>query len=330
MRESKCTEVALASGYLTLTGVKHLQPALKQALGRGGVSVKVLTGIKDNFTEGEALAYLLRLRSQYPDRLSIRLSRNTRFHAKCYLFGIGDVSKVVIGSANLTSAGMSTDGELSVQLEGKWQNPSLLRFWGWFQRQFRSATELDERLLEAYRNSWVDTRPNRPPNNDARKRLLHLLRPVRPQSGPGKQRQWWLTDISGTLSDPSMKVLLATPWYRKKEPELICFPEQPSAFDRVDKGDCLVVLDYTRGKRRGWMRLATVTEVHDSPQTEDGRYFLVLKYPRHRKKRLSRAYTDSWIARDLFKRKRFLHNLQLKELKEKQIAILAKDLDVRP
>lgn len=329
LNDPACTEFAIASAYVTLSGLRALQPDLTRAFTRGNMHVRFLTGIKDCFTEVESLEYLLRLANRFPERLTVRLSRNPRFHAKCFLFKVDSLSKVIVGSANLTSGGMTVDGELSIQIETDRENPSASRLWRWFEREFRNATTLDEKLLGAYREAWFDCRPKKPISTGARKRLLELLRPTKPANLSGNvatNRQWWLTTIEGSLSTRSMAMLADTRWYQRNEPELICYPEKPSAFDRVAKGDKLVVLDTTRGKRRSWMRLATVQNVHDYPRTPDGSFFLVLKYNRRGKKKLSRDFVRGLIEQGVFETSKIFDKLRLKQLNDHKVAKLSQVL----
>jgi HKD family nuclease len=176
MRDRGCQEVALASAYVTNGGLRRLYQSLRTLVQQRGRKCRILTGVKDCFTDPEALAGLARLSKNSSGRLTVKVSRNSRFHAKLYLIQLGKRSVALTGSANITADGMGLDGEFSVEIEGPSTDSIWRRFWRWFEEEFSNAHEVDERFLEVY--SGVHKRVSAERAHGIDDRLPALLRAV--------------------------------------------------------------------------------------------------------------------------------------------------------
>lgn len=338
MTSAACKHAALASAYVTSAGVKAIIPSLKKAVLKRGISVRLLTGIKDYFSDPAALASLLNLAQRSKGRLAVKLSRNPRFHAKLYLFDLETKTVCITGSANLTSGGMRVDGELSAQIESPKPNPSMGRFWQWFEDEYDRARTLDATLLTAYQKAWKKLRA-KPPNrqDDVHQELLRILKVIVPEKGGGGDdpkegkgtTRWWQTMIEGTLSTTAMNVLKDNAdWYKGSEPELVCFPSQPSAFYKVKEGDYAIVFDFSAGAKNGWLRSAKILGRYDFPATDDGTYFLAIKYRRGRKK-LTKGFVSFLLESGFVKKKRAIRKLCLRKLPFKALRIIADDIKLK-
>jgi HKD family nuclease len=93
-----CNQIDIAVAFVTAAGLDSLEFLLKQAASKG--SVRVITGLYQGFTEPKALWTLLRAQEETGGRLSVRVSRDDRFHWKAYMLVKRDSAKVVIGSSN--------------------------------------------------------------------------------------------------------------------------------------------------------------------------------------------------------------------------------------
>lgn len=338
---ASCRRIAIASAYVTSAGLRSVIGPIKRAVLQRGISVRILISVKDCFTEPGAVTSLMRLSSQCPDRMRVRLSRNPRFHAKVYLFDLQSKAVCIAGSANVTAGGMRTDGELSVQIETSMTDRSTKRIWRWFDDQWEGARDVREDLLSSYRLAYEKGHVEPAAGNDHFKRLLRLLQVESPVKGPvvneagraeheAKRPIWWQATIQGTLSDASMKVLRThAHWFRQSEPELICFPSLPPAFHKVHKRDRAVVFDFSSGETRGWVYEATIIDSHDYPATDDGRYFLVLKPKKRPRKKLSKKYRASLVERGFVRLQRSLRKTRLRPLGKRQLRIVAEDLKIR-
>jgi HKD family nuclease len=335
MDDPACQQAALASAYVTKAGLRRLLASVKRLVQGRGRTIRILTGLKDYFTDPEALAILWHLARKSKGRLVVRVSRNLRFHAKLYLVDLGKWSVTIVGSANLTSEGLATDGELSALIKTMASDKISKRFWAWFDKEFTSARDLDERLIETYRRARKSNRPVQTRIKD--KRLLAMLRGIMPNH-EGSQRAgnagakdqsspaYWRGTIDASMSDKGMAQLReAATWFTGSEPDFICYANSPSALKNVRTGDYLFVFDSSKGKRNGWVKVARVIETHDYPPTNDGRCFLVLRYCKKGKKRLTTEYLHSLVARGFFENKASAFDFTLRRLGQEKLEVLKQD-----
>jgi HKD family nuclease len=103
-----------AVAFISLAGLKRILPKLRQMARRGGV--RIITGLYQDVTEPAALRKLLSVSNETGGRLSIRISRNHRFHMKLYLLMLTKRMTALIGSSNLSNDGLLSDGELVMSL----------------------------------------------------------------------------------------------------------------------------------------------------------------------------------------------------------------------
>lgn len=339
----------MASAYLSHKGWKVLYPALEKAILARGRKIRLLVSTKDSFTDPEALEAAQRLsktsgkhktkdKHKANDKLfQVRLSRNPRFHAKAYLFEFPQRTTLIIGSANLTSQGLRTDGELSLRVDVPAKNPSVTELRRWFEKEFGNGRVVDSKLLEAYRRARPKNAGKAPPTSAARRRFLKALRAVNPKTvggdpPPKGEKAVWQASIHGEIGDQTKDILdRDADWYRGSDPEFICYASRPKAFEDVKENDKVLVFDFTDGKRNGWARPATVVETNDYPDTDDGRYFLVLRYSKKGRKRLSTNYKGSLVDRGFAKSRTALVAIldaSLRRMGKSQLRITTDDFGV--
>jgi len=110
----------LCSGWIKLPGLEDLLPSIDAALARGATVI-----VYSNLTETkEGVAPALASRTGLTHRMVGRGSR--ALHTKIYYFETDDAYTAVIGSANITKGGLSTNEELSVVLRGIQGDPVFL------------------------------------------------------------------------------------------------------------------------------------------------------------------------------------------------------------
>ncbi len=332
LTDARLCSASFATAYLTGSGWKFLRPALETAVLQRGRRVRLLVGIKDCFTDPEALAAACRLSKVSENRFQIRISRNPRFHAKLYLFEHKKKATVITGSANLTSDGLFKDGEFSLRVDGPVTHSSVRDLQRWFDSQFDDGRDVENGILTLYRAVWSRTQLARTSSNSVNKDLMKALRPIPPAGNfpgeaqsPRPERATWRASIEDVLSDQAEEQLqMNGDWYRRAEPDFICFPNRPRAFDRVQRGDGLLVFDFSRGKRKGLARPATVLGTQSYPRTKDGKHFLVLRYARKGSRRMTTQYTRSLVERGFVKRKGDMVTT-LSELRGRKLAIARDD-----
>ncbi len=90
-------------------------------------------------------------------RLRVRVYTKGRLHAKAYIFDYNDEGRyekgiAVVGSSNLTLAGVSHNTELNVVVQGNANHAELCR---WFDELWDEAQNFDESLMEVMKSSWA-------------------------------------------------------------------------------------------------------------------------------------------------------------------------------
>ena len=108
-------EVGVA--WVRRSGLRHLRPALTAFLRRGGV-FRISVGIDIENTSVEGLEDLLSLQGE--GQVEIYICHNEAqpiFHPKVYLFQNTRSAKLVVGSNNLTEAGLFVNTEAGLEIE---------------------------------------------------------------------------------------------------------------------------------------------------------------------------------------------------------------------
>lgn len=120
--------------------------------------------LMDQTDEAQALiAGLIRMVEE--KRLKVRVYTKGRLHAKAYICDYGKVFDLlgkeierhekgiaVVGSSNLTLAGLTHNTELNVIVQGNQNHAELVR---WFDDLWKEAQEFDETLITELKESWA-------------------------------------------------------------------------------------------------------------------------------------------------------------------------------
>src|SRR5207302_324091 len=89
-------------------------------------------------------------------RIKVRVYMKGRLHAKAYVFdykdGMPDAGVCVVGSSNLTLAGIQHNTELNVIVHGNDNHAFLSR---WFEELWADSEEFDKALLHVLNESWA-------------------------------------------------------------------------------------------------------------------------------------------------------------------------------
>jgi HKD family nuclease len=145
-------DVDIAVAFISSSGLNQLLPSLQRVASRG--EVRILTGLYQGITDPRALSTLLRVQEQTRGRLSVRISREAKFHRKLYLVRAGGNVKAVVGSSNLTSDGLSSGGELNVYLSSAADSAPMRRLLRSFDNDWEDrAVPLDEGIIGRYAKS---------------------------------------------------------------------------------------------------------------------------------------------------------------------------------
>ena len=179
---------------------------IKQMAAETAAGVRAGIERMDQTDEDEALVRTLVAMIE-EKRLHVRVYTKERLHAKAYIFDYGAVFNqngkaverheegiAVVGSSNLTLAGVTHNTELNVVVQGNANHAELVR---WFEDLWQEAQEFDEALMQEMKASWAIA-PVRP--YDVYMKTLYAL--VRDRIEGGEDRDLlWDDDITRQLAD---------------------------------------------------------------------------------------------------------------------------------
>jgi superfamily II DNA/RNA helicase len=162
--------------------------------------------LMDQTDEGEALVKTL-VNLIEEKRLKVKVYTKGRMHAKAYIFDykqlyddkgtpVSPPSKgtAIVGSSNLTLAGISDNTELNVRIEGDSNHAELTR---WFDELWNEAQDFEAYLMNELNQSWA-ARPM--PPYDVYMKTLYTLVKDRLEEGEGVE-SLWDDEITGDLAD---------------------------------------------------------------------------------------------------------------------------------
>jgi len=114
-------DIAIATAFIRMTGLRLIQAALEDALERGA-RVRMLTGDYLGVTDPQALRYLMLLHAQGAEVKVFESQGKTSFHMKAYLFtrskSVSDTEGCAfIGSSNLSHAALVSGLEWNLKVD---------------------------------------------------------------------------------------------------------------------------------------------------------------------------------------------------------------------
>lgn len=204
----------LAEGYRRLELVAEKaeeqaypkRAAMKQMAEDVAENIRSTVELMDQTDEAEQLVKVL-VRLIEEKRLKVKVYTKGRFHAKAYIFDYADMYDVlgnkvprqengiaIVGSSNLTLAGVSHNTELNVVVPGNNNHAELVR---WFDELWREAQDFDETLMNEMRQSWA-VAPVRP--YDIYMKTLYALVKDRIEDEDDRDILWD-DEIYGRLAD---------------------------------------------------------------------------------------------------------------------------------
>lgn len=127
-------------------------------------NIKTSVELMDQTDEGETLVKTL-VRLIEEKRLKVKVYTKGRMHAKAYIFDYGTLFDgsgkpverhengiAIVGSSNLTLAGVTHNTELNVVVQGNDNHAELVR---WFDTLWNEAQDFDEDLMTEMKQSWA-------------------------------------------------------------------------------------------------------------------------------------------------------------------------------
>lgn len=119
LKESQKAYISVA--FLKMSGLSLIMDALKKFLSNNG-ELQIIAGQNFGLTEPEALTCLFDLLKNHSESklyLYKAASADCIFHPKMYLFESKKDGKIILGSANMTKGGISSNNEVSISFECK-------------------------------------------------------------------------------------------------------------------------------------------------------------------------------------------------------------------
>ncbi|MHB1414421.1 MAG: DEAD/DEAH box helicase [Chloroflexota bacterium] len=141
-------EVCVASAFVDLGGAHRFAAFLRRVTGVHGRRVRLLLG--HQFHEVALVRRQIVAELAALPGIEVRMFGDVdrRLHAKVYLFRHGEVFHAIVGSANLTGAGLGHNVEASVLMCGNTADPDVSDLLAFFERHWASARPAEEVLAE--------------------------------------------------------------------------------------------------------------------------------------------------------------------------------------
>jgi hypothetical protein len=123
IESEKWTHIEMAVAWVRRSGTQHIKPSFAKFLDRGGFA-QVTVGVDIENTSEEGLKDLLSLQTRGNIETYIYHNETeSTFHPKVYLFWNGDDARLIVGSNNLTEAGLFINTEAGLQLDAPLIDP---------------------------------------------------------------------------------------------------------------------------------------------------------------------------------------------------------------
>ncbi|HNH85101.1 MAG TPA: phospholipase D-like domain-containing protein, partial [Acidobacteriota bacterium] len=204
----------LAEGYRRLDMVTSVldgqtypkRSEIKRMKAESSEHVRTVMALADQTDEIEALIQDL-VQMVEEKRLQVRVYIQGRLHAKAYIFTYGQVFDdrgrpvnrqengiAIVGSSNLTLAGVTHNTELNVVVHGNQNHVELCR---WFDELWNESEEFNEALMQELKTSWAVSLAR--PYDVYMKTLYTLVKDRLEDTSP--QDILWDDDITSRLAD---------------------------------------------------------------------------------------------------------------------------------
>lgn len=154
------TKLDIAVAWVRQSGIAHLEPVLKSFLNLGG-ELNIVVGVDLNNTTKEGLESLIQLEKYGKASTFVHHNESgTVFHPKLYLFRNLSEARLIVGSNNITEAGLFRNTEAGLQLDASIDDQKILdavnAMHAWRDPSLGLARQLDAAfLLELATSGYV-------------------------------------------------------------------------------------------------------------------------------------------------------------------------------
>ncbi len=141
-----------AVAFITKSGVVSLLQALYDFTERGG-KARIVASDYLSFTQPAALKMLLAIPA-----VEVRLLQGAQYHGKLFLFKNPGITKVLVGSSNITQTALSRNDEINFLFSQGEERVNQAN--QQFERIWRNATVLNKHILEEYSQQYKANKKN--------------------------------------------------------------------------------------------------------------------------------------------------------------------------
>lgn len=156
LQRRRLQRVRFAVAYANWGGIGLISNQLETFLDNGG-RLQTIFGVANGVTTPDSLLYNLYLEDLYPDQTYAGAVEdkyaNATFHPKFYEFKFSDRTIAIVGSANLTGAGMSRNTEIGLQIDVPNDHPLATRLTDVWSAMQAAAKPVTPALIRASKRS---------------------------------------------------------------------------------------------------------------------------------------------------------------------------------
>ena len=147
----KSKKVDIAVGYLDITGLVKIKPAVEELIRRGG-SFRLFAGMHGakgslSFEELKILWTINNYGRKASEEERIKLAGNSSYHGKLYIFYDDKNYTLLIGSSNLSAPGVQFRREANVVIEGSTKDENYIQCNEAFKRLWSDSLSLSEQAI---------------------------------------------------------------------------------------------------------------------------------------------------------------------------------------
>ena len=144
-----CDSFEISVAFIAKSGLAVLKNTLDY-LRDHHICGKLITSTYLGFNEPAMFMKLLKY-----DNIEIRVYDGKGFHSKGYIFNKGDITKVMIGSSNLTQSALAVNQEWNISFTSDQQTEIVNQIQNEFNNQWNSSFSLTNAWIEEYQKTYV-------------------------------------------------------------------------------------------------------------------------------------------------------------------------------
>jgi HKD family nuclease len=151
IKDDSFTDITIFVAFLRFPGLNELKPFIEKAIEESR-EITIFVGIDERITSKEALELLLKLGvSTY-----VYNSEKFIYHPKIYLFESKTRNRIIVGSSNLTKAGLFYNVESSILLDFMSQDKSGLKILNQLKDYYSSFLDYTDPNIETLSQDYID------------------------------------------------------------------------------------------------------------------------------------------------------------------------------